>query len=334
LDFGSHVFLKKHLNDYEDDHPLLVIFDLNPKYMDYVESLFCELDGVPSFPNRITQMKDISNWESTFSELEFARNLKTNNLEFVKTEKNAPTPDIKASILGTDLFFEIKLLLENDEARRVYHEIWKTESDLVVTINYGVLDKEKADRLIEFIQAKIAAEEIGSFSSEETEIKIEKKKSIRNKRTSLITFFGHVMIPLEPIRKKVFRDFYDKLSQFESCNPIFWVIDCQRWKYSIDDFKTIVYGETITDLTVGLRIYGLSDITERAARNLELFNGTGLIPTLTYPKKNGLFFLKEAKCLNGVIAKTHGHTHLLLNPFAEKQLDINLVRESNAVLSN
>jgi hypothetical protein len=128
-------------------------------------------------------------------------------------------------------------------------------------------------------------------------------------------------------------DFYDKLNQFESCNPIFWVVNCQRWKYSDDDFKLIVYGITVTDIGVGLKMYGLDDLTRKALENPELFNGTDLIPTLTYPKRDGLFFLKETECLNGVIAITHGHAHFLINPFAKQQLDRDSIRKLDEVIS-
>jgi hypothetical protein len=127
-------------------------------------------------------------------------------------------------------------------------------------------------------------------------------------------------------------EFYAKVTQFESCKPIFWVVDCLRWKYGYDDFKAIFYGNTTRDKTVGLKLYGLSDITAKAATNWELFNGTDLVPELTYPQKNGLFFLNDAGCLNGVVAKTHGNTRLLLNPFAVQQLDNDSIRQLRKTL--
>jgi hypothetical protein len=333
MDFGTHVLLKKYLDTFEEDHPLLVSFDLNPDYMEYVEKLLAELDDRPNLKTKIEEMKDISNWESTFSELEFARKLKELNPEFIRTEKGSPTPDIKAKVFGKDVFFEVRMILENDEARRVYNEIWKIESDLIVKIEFGTLDNEKADRLIGFIRNKINAKEIGSHSFEDTKIEITKKISVKTKRTAVITFFGLIEIPMEPIRKKVFRDFYSKLHQFESCSPVFWIIDCQRWKYGIDDFKLIVYGKTVEDLSVGMRLFGFEDIIKRADGNFGLFEGTNLIPTLTYPEKDGLFFLKEAECLNGIIAITLRQFHFLINPFAKKQLDSNSIRELKELFS-
>lgn len=332
MDFRNHVFLTKNLGDFGEEHPLLVSFELNPEYMNDVEDLLKELDGTPNLAMKIEEMKDPSNWESAFSELEFARKVKTLNPEFIKKEKGSRTPDLKASLLGKDVFFEVKLLLENDEARRIYDEIWRVESDLTVKVSHDALSKSQTDRLIEFITSKVKSNSIGSFSFEGTDIEIQKRVNPKTKRTALITFQRPVLIPLEPIRKKIFMEFYDKLIQFESCKPIFWVIDCFRWKYSRDDFKAVLYGAVTRDLTVGRMLYGFSDIIEKAARNLELFNETDLVPTLTYPMKNGLFFLNDAGCLNGVVAKTHGNTRLLLNPFAGQQLDNDSIRQLRKTL--
>jgi hypothetical protein len=332
VDFGSNLFLKKCLSDFDEEHPLLVNFELNPKYMDYVEALFKEVDRTPNLEIKIEEMKDTSNWESAFSELEFARKVKALNPEFIRKERGSRTPDLKASLLGKDVFFEVKLLLENDEARRMYDEIWRIESDLTVKVSHDALNKNQTDRLIEFITGKVKSNSRGSFAFEGTDIEIQKRTNPKTKRTALITFQRPILIPLEPIRKKVFMEFYDKLIQFESCKPIFWVVDCLRWKYGHDDFKSIFYGTTTTDMTVGLKVYGLSDITAKAAENWELFNDTGLVPTLTYPAKNGLFFLNDAECLNGAIAKTHGNTHLLMNPFAGQQLDNESIRQLRRIL--
>jgi hypothetical protein len=332
LDFKNHAFLRKSLGDFEEDHPLLVFFELNPEYMDYVENLFKEVNGTQNLETKIDEMKDVSNWESTLSELEFVRKVKALNPAFMKKEKGSRTPDLKASLLGKDIFFEVKLLLENDEARRIYDEVWRIESDLTVKLSHDALSRSQTDRLVEFITNKVKSNTIGAFQFEGADIEIQKRINPKTKRTALITFQRPVLIPLEPIRKKVFMEFYDKLIQFESCKPIFWVVDCLRWKYGHDNFKAIFYGTSTTDMTVGLKLYGLSDITAKAAANIELFNHTGLIPTLTYPDKNGLFFLHDAGCLNGVIEKTHGHTHLLINPFAQQQIDNDSLRQLRMVL--
>ena len=313
MDFKRHANLQANLSDFDENHPLLVIFELNPKYMDVIESLFDELKAVTNFATKIQELKDTSNWQSVISELEFARKIKALTPEFIKKEKGTRTPDIKANISGNEAFFEVKLLLENDEAHRLYGEIWKLESDLLVRINHGTLDKAQVDSLIGFIQEQITLKATGTFSVDGTDITIQKRANPQSKRTALITVQIASHITFEPIRKKLFMEFYDKLTQFESCQPIFWVVDCQRWKYDHDDIKRTVYGTIQNDMTVGNSMYGFAGIMKIACDNLELFNGTNLVPTLTFPLKDGLFFLHEASCLNGLITKNHGETGLLVN---------------------
>lgn len=243
MDFGSHPFLKEYLDTFNDDHPMLVQFDLNPDFMDYVEHLLADINNTPNLKMKIEEMKDYSNWESTFSELDFARKLKELYPEFVRTEKGSPSPDIKANVCGKDIFFEVKLLVENDATAHVSHEILKIESDFIVKIDYGkceMLNNEKANRLIDFIKKKISAKEIGSYEFENIKIEITKKTTVKTKRTELTTLCTFE-IPMESIRKKIFEDFNNKLNQFKSYSPIFWVIDCQRWNASVDCFASIVH---------------------------------------------------------------------------------------------
>ena len=200
-------------------------------------------------------------------------------------------------------------------------------------MTHGSLDKSRTDSLINFIKNKISKNELGSFSHEGTKIEIHTKKSAKTKRTSVITLHHAEHITFEPIRKKVFMDFYDKLTQFEAYAPIFWVIDCGRWKYDLYDFKRIIYSTITSDATIAKFLPGLSNLIPTVA-NIELFNGTDLIPTLTYPLKDGLFFLKESACLNGIITKTHGKYNSFINPFAKHQLDINSIRQLKELLTN
>ena len=81
-------------------------------------------------------MRDPINWESTVSELEFAVELKKLgfSVEFAQQRKGSPSTDIKTEFLGEEIYFEVKLLAETDEASRVYREIWATHSDLIVEI--------------------------------------------------------------------------------------------------------------------------------------------------------------------------------------------------------
>lgn len=134
MDFGNHIFLKKHLSDFKEENPLLAIFDSNPKYMDYVETLLKELDGISNLKTKINKMKKSDNWESIFWELEFCNKIKTLNPEFIKEINGQRTVDIKGTLLNEDVFFEIELLRENDVIRVIKEEIENLESNLEVKI--------------------------------------------------------------------------------------------------------------------------------------------------------------------------------------------------------
>jgi hypothetical protein len=270
VDFGDNVFLNKYLSDFDEEHPLLVNFESNSEYVRIVEDLLKKLDKTPNLDIKIVELKDASNWESTFSELEFARKVKALNPEFIKTLKGSRSPDLKVSLLGKDIFFEVKLLLENDAITRVNREICKIKSDLIVVIDYGsceTFDNKKADRLIEYIRNKICAQEIGSYPFIETgtEIEITRKKSTKTERTDVMSLCLFE-IPMDYIRKKVFDDFDSKLQQFESCSPIFWVIDSQRWKTSNECFASIA-----SSLFLKQEAKCLNGIIAIAHRNTNLF---------------------------------------------------------------
>lgn len=174
MNFGTHAFLKKYLGTFKENHPLLGHFDDCPDSMDYVEDLFAEVDDVPNFKTKIDRLrKDGDNWESYLSEFDFARKLKKLNLnpEFLIERKGSSTPDIKANILGKDVFFEVETLLKvlkSNAIRRLRKEIMKIESDFIVKIDFGTFDDEwidkEADNLIKFIRSKISAKETGSYS--------------------------------------------------------------------------------------------------------------------------------------------------------------------------
>lgn len=296
--------------------------------MDYIEELFEAIDSIPNLSTRIEQMEDASNWESALSEMEFAKEIKDLNPEFLVSSSKTPYPDLKASLLGKEIFFEVKLLLENDETSRVTSEIRKTNSDLIVNIDYNKpLNRDQADKLIEILKNTIDSSQIGSFTYEETKIEIQKKTPKKNERTSILARAGPFMIPFEPVRRAIFMNFYAKLYQFMACKPMFWVVDCRRWKYSDDDFHRIVYGTINVDIGVGYHIYGLSEITKKYMSSVEYFEGSDLVPQLRYPQKDGLYFLTEASCLNGIIVRTKGNSILLPNPFAENQIDSDSLRQ-------
>lgn len=329
MDFGSNSYLTKYLGQFKDDHPLLLLFDLNPAYMTSFNKLLEDLDKIPNLSSKIKQMRDPSNWQSIVSELEFARDIKQLNPIFVQPKKGTPFTDVKLDLLGKEVFFEVKLLVETDEATRVFEEIWKVPSDFFVEIVHEILDRNKANTLIDFVKSKIKNLETGSFEINGTEVTIRKKRLTKSPRTSLIMQSKEaIMIPLETLRRKIFMDFYDKLHQFSSEKFVFWVIDAKKWQYNEESFKSVVYGNVVIDLTVGLKRYvGFEDIYKVYMKDPELFEDTGIVPTFTYPKKDGLFFLKETTCLNGIILKCHGRTHLLINPFADPQIDITTIRK-------
>jgi hypothetical protein len=344
MDFGNYVFLKKNLSDFGKDHPLLVWFEVNPKCMDNFESLFKEVDDIPNLANEFKKMKnDFQNWESFISELKFARKVKVLNPAFIN-EKDSRTPDLKVSLLGKEIFFEVRLFNDMDKSRRIYEEIYKIESDLIVSISLHdvVLDEDQTDTLIKSIKDKVKSSSQGTFPFDEYEIKIMKKVSSQSKRTALVISQCAKEISSEPIRKKIFQAFYKKLSQLESCkpNPIFLVIDCKKWQYDDIDLRRAVYGIIQYDKTVGMTMLGFSDITKRAATNWELYNDSrlvpeGLVPTLLYPDKKGLFFLNDASCLCGVVGITLGDgMQLLINPFAEQQLDTKSIRQLQETLEH
>ncbi|MEJ5327073.1 MAG: hypothetical protein WHU54_02325 [Candidatus Bathyarchaeia archaeon] len=303
MDFGNHALLKKYLDTFDKNHPLLVHFYDCPASMDYVENLFAELGGIPNFKNKIDRLrKDGNNWESYLSELVFAEKLKKLNLnpKFLIERKGFSTPDIKVNIVGEDVFFEVETLLKllkSDAIRRVWKEIGKIESDFIVKIDFGTLDYEwidkEADNLIKFIKSKISAKETGSYSypvdkeaidtlkrdvgTHHIKIEITENASAKTKRTEDATLSSFKIL-MEPVRKKVFENFFSdkKQKQFKSYSPIFWVIDCQILDVSIECFASIV---------------------------------------------NELFSQEEAKCLNGVIVRIYGCKYeFWINHLAKKQL--------------
>ncbi|MGQ9642145.1 MAG: hypothetical protein ACUVUF_08555 [Candidatus Bathycorpusculaceae bacterium] len=304
MDFGTYALLKKYLGTFKEPYQLLRHFDDCPDSMDYFEDLFAELDDVPNFKTKIDRLRrDGDNWESYLSEFDFARKLKKLNLnpEFLIEKKNSSTPDIKANILGKDVFFEVEALLKmlkSNALRRLRKEIMKIESDFIVKIDFGTLDDEwidkEADNLIKFVRSKISAKETGSYSfpvDKETidalkcelgtrRIKVEitkKTSAVKTKKTEIATL-SSFKIPMEHIQEKVFKNFFGdkKQKQFKSYSPIFWVIDCQILNVNIECFESIA---------------------------------------------KELFLRKEAECLNGVIVKIYGCKYgFWINSFSKQQL--------------
>jgi hypothetical protein len=326
MDFSSSVYLEKYLSSLDDSHPLLVSFKLNDEYRMHFDKLLGELDSVPNLIGKIKILKDASNWESTVSELEFARSIKALNPEFIQ-EGNKP--DLKITLNGESIFFEVKLLADIDEANRIYRELWAMPSDFVVKIEYTLLDKrEKADAIIDFVASKIKNRQTGSFSLDDTEIEIQKKKTVGSERTWLMmTMKEAITIDFDLLRRKIFKDFWDKIRQFLSEQFVFWVIDVKRWQYGEDDYRRVVYGNTVEDLSVGMTHFvGFEKIYKAYEKNRELVHHTGLIPSFHYPEKDGLFFLDEASCLDGVIIRSFTKQYFLANPFSSPQLRFDTLR--------
>lgn len=135
-------------------------------------------------------------------------------------------------------------MVETDESARVYEEIWKIRSDFLVEIVCEILDRNKADRLIDFVISKIKNLQTGSFEVNGTMVRIRKKTSTKSPRTSLIMRSKEaVIISLEPLRRKIFRDFYDKLHQFTSERFVFWVIDTKNGN-TMKNLSEILYMAT------------------------------------------------------------------------------------------
>jgi len=321
MDFENHVFLKKKLSDFDEEHPLLVNLELSPKVMDYVEELLKKLEETPNFATKIDDMKNPSNWESIFSELKFARKVIALNPEFIKEEEFSRTPDIKVSLLNRDIFFEVKMLSDSIEILHIRAEIQKIKSNLKVYVhfNWDYKDnKRQADELVKYIKDKVKFNSVGTFTFEGNSIRIDRKVMSKTKRTPFSYCQSRGKVLSEDLRKKIRGKFHDKVSQFESRKPIFWVIDCEEWGYDITDFKKAFYGDKIcTRKTI-----------------LELFNEHYFDPECSFLDNKGIFTLDKTECLSGVIVMTEGDMYLLINPLAKQQLDTDSMRQLRKALEH
>ena len=108
----------------------------------------------------------------------------------------------------------------------------------------------------------------------------------KTKRTPFSFCQSKERVLSEPLRKKIRAAFHKKLRQFESCKPIFWVIDCKEWEYDITEVKRAFYGDAICTNKTVLELY-----------NDPCLDPVSSLPTLMYTPKMGLFFLNEAECL-------------------------------------
>jgi len=325
MDFENYVLLKKHLNGFRNDHPLLVNFKYVPSSMRYIENLLKELEGTPNLEIKIAKLRrDPDNWESYIAELELARKLKALNPEFIKEQngRNGKTPDLKIRLsTENDVFFEVKLFRDLDPIwEEVKREIEKIKSDLIVYVHlYPNIElyKNQAVKLKDYIKSKIEDGSTGFFIyvKDEIEVRIDKKEDIDQSKRTLFSFCrSKGKVNAEHIRRIIRDAFNRKVEQFKSRNPLYWVIDCnEKWEYDITDFKRAFYGDSIcTDKTV-----------------LELSNEHFLDPKATpnQPDKTGLFFQENAEFISGVLVITERDVYLLNNPSAKQQLDNNSITE-------
>lgn len=290
LNLQNYPYLRKHFGNsgeyLQTGHPLE---SSNLEYLAHVENILRTIDGIPNLAGKIKESKAITNWESVFSEFEFAERLMPLKPEFIKRENKSVVIDLKATLFGEDIFFEVKTLAQTELNSEIHEEISKIPSDLCVTLNGIVTEKEEVGKIVDFLKEKISINETGDFTAGYFGINIEKKiHKYPNQKTLIISSF---QTPFNWIKYKISKTFSDNLRQFRSRSPIFWVIDCKKISYSHYGFKVI------------------------------LLNAI-----------EGLFYLEDAKCLNGVIALIHGNVDLFLNPNVKKKLDGNSVAELKDLL--
>jgi len=330
-----------------EDHPIKIVTYLNKEFKWYLIDLidFLSKKKIENLDLKLNELKkDKSNWESYVCELEFCRRVVDLSPRFIPSKEKGKTPDIKISLNEEDIFFEVKLLKNVGIGTELFKRVSEIISDYVVIINYDPLNlsKEYIKKAYQLILSNIKKRETGKFNVDNIlDMEIKEKKDVAKEfkeksRTWVILSMKQSMwIDVEKLKIKVLLDFYNKQRQFKSVKNIFWVIDLRRWQYNIDDLKKVFYGNIVTDYTVGIRNFvGFNDIYRVFRKNPGLFDDTNLIPCLTYPKKDGLFFNEEFKILNGVIGIKGNKSLLLINPFARDQLDILIIKKLKEVINN
>lgn len=312
-------FCKKYLSDFDEDHLLFKHLVDVPNYIDYqidyVERLLKDLDKdrdvVPELLKKIKKLKEAKEWqncESILWELDFFREIKMLNPDFIQETKEQNTVDIKATLMGENVFFEIKLLRRNDRLQDFKEKIERLESNLEVKLNRYSKDMYADNGLYEFIKNKINDRNIGAFvypedidSNDPKGIHIEiYDKPDKTMKTSIripVLSEGHVTA--EPLRQKI-RDIWDDGEkgaryQIKNYSPVFLVIGCDRWQYDWEEFN-----EAFFDVK---QLYGGGNESQRL-----------------HEEEAGLFYLNDSKCLNGVITRIHGKYYLFMNPRAKHKL--------------
>lgn len=338
---------EKFLEQLEEDHPIKSIITWNDHFKKYLICLidFLDKNTIKNLDSKLNELKrDKANWESYISEMEFCRKLADLSPEFIPSRNKGATPDIKISLNGEDIYFEVKLLRDVEMSTELFKRISEIISDYIVIINYDPLNlsKEYIEKAYQLVLNNIKEHKIGKFNINNVlDIEIKEKKDVakefkKESRTWVVLSMKEAIeIDVDKLKKKILLDFYNKLKQLKSVKNIFWVIDLRRWQYNIDDLKTVFYGNIVADYAIGTKNFvGFDDIYEVFRKNPELLNGTNLVPCFTYPKKDGLFFNEDFKILNGVVGIKGNKSLLLVNPFAWDQLDISIIRKLRKVIND
>ncbi len=317
------------------DHPIKILTQSSYRFKDYIINLidFLNSKKVEGLDSKLIEIKkDKENWESYLCELEFCKRIVGLSPVLIPSKRKGKKPDIKISIDGKDIFFEVKLIKDTDLSSRLFKMINEIRSDYVVMVRYDPfrLSESHIQELYKLILDNIKKYKTGKFNiADILEVNIIKKEELvkdfkKDQKTWVVLSMKKaVFVDLKKLRNKISLDFHEKLDQFRDKN-IFWVLDIKRWQYNFSNLQTIFYGTTIADIEVKTKEF--KDILEIFMKNPELLEGTDLLPRFIYPQKDGLFFHEEFKLLNGVIIIKGDKSKLLINPFAKNQLDIKVIR--------
>jgi hypothetical protein len=293
MDFQNYPYIRKHFGDSRLDkkHPLMIL-SLNSEYMQYLENILKELDDTPNLATKTKKMKKPSEWESIFSELEFARRLKSLKPVFVKEEskRGLKTPDIKVNLLGKELFFEVEMLDDTTQHLRI-ENAFPNSLPCLIMIQGIIYNERTADGLIEFLKNEINYDKADVFSFEGIGVEVIPTKSFPR------GIMFRYRIPLESIKKKISYSFQDKLAQFKSCKPIFWVMDCKRFYFSHDSMEIVLYN--INDgLFISEEAKYLNGVIAKIHGNTDLFLNPSVEQRLDDKAVSKLRGLLSAKLYN------------------------------------
>jgi hypothetical protein len=211
---------------------------LNSDYLEYFNDLLRDLDNVPNLLEKIKEMNSNKiGWRGIRSELEFAKEIKKLHPEFIKPPNSSiSTVDLKSSVVGTDVFFEVKLLDDDSyKDNKVVVEV--SETNLTTKITYSKLTEEEINKILERRNKAITTNKEDSFSIGNADIKIQRNPPFPPKEINF-----HIK-DLDGMREKILKEFKAKEKQLKKYSPIFLVIDCLRPDYNKINFTNFVYGK-------------------------------------------------------------------------------------------